>query len=276
MFHLPHPKGTGVVRQNHFAALLSTLSLALLFLLQVAGSPAMGGLSTEVRGVSNDYGIPPHLSPGLLSTCTNCVVGNITVDFPDGGTALDPSAGNLFVANWTTDSYLTVANASSNRVVTTLTTEFMPLGVTYDSTNRYIYVCGAGDGIIDVFNGTTDKLVTSINAYNTTGVQNPYSSAFDSANGDIYFVSAGADQKQSANLSIVDGATNKLVQSIPLGLSFAGGSRLNVLATPEGVAIDPYNGEVLVNGGNAINGTNGIAVVSVVTTRLLEALATVR
>ena len=210
-----------------------------------------------------------HLShPTPTSSCVNCVVGNITVDSPRGGMALDPANGRLFVTNWSVFYNLTVVNTSTNQPIKTLTTEYAPVGVTYDDRNGDVYVSGGDSGIIDVFNGSTYRLVTTINVLNSKAYGNPQASAYDPLNGRIYVVTASSITNDAGNLTVIDGSNNTIVATVPLkGGAFpdaqAGG------ANPEWVVVDSSNGEAYVANPLGISFGPSLAVVNITTNRLV-------
>ncbi len=178
-----------------------------------------------------------------MPSCTNCVVGNISVVSPSGGTGFDRYSNHLFVSNWSMAgglSNLTVIDVSTNRAITTLLTQYEPVGVTYAESNGDVYVSGGGSGIVDVFNGSTDKLATQINVLNSIGPGNPMGSAYDPANRTVYIETQGINNPAYASLCVVNTSKNSVVANVPLGVWFT--TLPNQSA--QQVTVDPKAGEV--------------------------------
>ena len=99
-----------------------------------------------------------------------------------------------------------------------------PVAAAFDPANGYIYVADSGCSTVSVINGSTNKVVATVNVES-----GPQAVAFDSANGYIYVANQG-----SGNISVINGSTNKVVATV------------NVGSEPDAVAFDSANGYIYV------------------------------
>jgi YVTN family beta-propeller protein len=106
-----------------------------------------------------------------------------------------------------------------------------PLAVAYDGLNGDIYVRGNGGETLSVVSATTDRIVTSISLPTSA---NPYGYApsilVDPLTGNLYAMNWNA-----GNISILDGATNRVTGSIGTALS------------PTSAVLDPTSGYIYVS-----------------------------
>ena len=184
------------------------------------------------------------------STTDRVEIGTIpSVGAGPRGIGFDPVNDEVFVAGTVRFTYampygtLTTINGSSHKVLGNLRSGsyFLPAGVVYDPANENMYVTDSGSGGIEVFNGSTDNLVTTIFIPCGTSASLLYEVtvqeiAYDPLNGylfatDYCFVEANSTSfYASYNLTIINGTSNRVVSSIPVGYE------------ADGVAVDTTNG----------------------------------
>jgi YVTN family beta-propeller protein len=68
------------------------------------------------------------------------------------GVAVDPSTGNVYVAN-NGNSTASVINGSTNTVTATVTVGSAPYGVAVDPTTNTVYVANSSSNTVSVFDG---------------------------------------------------------------------------------------------------------------------------
>ncbi len=150
----------------------------------------------------------------------------------------DPASGELYVVQTSSfgssvPSDIVVDSTPGNTFVTNFSTASGSGGCVYDSSNKDIYV--AGGGTVSVFNAVTNAFLTNVTFPSGTA---PTGITFDSQNGYLY------TSDSSNAVSVINGATNQLLGSIPVG------------ATPMGIGWDSSNGDVYeVSNGNGGQGT---------------------
>ena len=121
-----------------------------------------------------------------------------------------------------------------------------PVGVTFDSSNGYVYVANDRSNSVSVINGTTNTVIDTI------GVgSGPYAVAFDSSNGYVYVTNKGSN-----SVSVINGATNKVIDTIAVGYY------------PIGVAFDSSNGYLYV----ADSGTYVVSVINGATNTVIDTI----
>ena len=170
----------------------------------------------------------------VINGVTNTVVTTIATGPGTNSSwiTFDPANGHLFVSNSNATS-LTVINGATDTVITTFTplAGYHPEGLTYDPVNGEVYVSlqnvSGGPGRQDLtvaINATTYATVARM----AVGV-NPIGLQYDPVDGDIYVANSNSD-----NVSIIDGATDRVIGSLTVG---------NV---PVQVSVDLATGELYV------------------------------
>lgn len=148
------------------------------------------------------------------------------------GLAFDPADCNFYASN-EVENTLTVVNAVSNSLVSTISTGRSPNGVAVDinqgSSYGDVLVANYAANTVSVFNASSNTMIQTINVG-----QNPDGIAFDPNSGDFYVANYG-----SGTVSVIDGATFQVVSTLPAG---SGAS---------GVAYDPENGNVYITDANS-------------------------
>lgn len=128
--------------------------------------------------------------------------------------------GKGYVTNWgdftpTDDDYLAVIDLTSNTIINTISTSYLPEEIIAQGNTIYVATGVFGNGnTIDVIDATTDTLVENVSVGNS-----PNSLQIDD-DGDLWVLS-------SENLIEVNTATNEVSRTIPLNASITTPSNLN-------------------------------------------------
>ncbi len=230
----------------------------------VANVSVMPGVNGGVFDPANGYiymtgtlpcnnGCPVGDVPGyvlVISTETNVLVGNITLNFeyPSPYAPLpltnqfqsfdspsppmfDPANGDIYVSN-TGGNTTSVISGATNSLLTNVVVGDGPGTPVVDSANGAVYV-PTGSGV-SVISGSTNALTTTLGVSAGQPVFNPM-------NGDIYVPSQTQDVCQAgaclinSTISIISGATNTVVATVPL------------CTFPSGSSVDTSNGDVYVS-----------------------------
>jgi YVTN family beta-propeller protein len=160
--------------------------------------PGSGKDVQVINGSSNTIQIAINLGKYAYNLQTPTYVGGSVNDIYVPVSSNDPPPDNVTVISGATDTILTRLSTGENSFPTT--------GV-YDSANGDLYVPQYGyydHSNVTVINTTTNTVVANI----PVGAF-PVTPAYDPADGDIY-----VPNTLSNNLSIIDGATNKVVGTI--------------------------------------------------------------
>ena len=191
--------------------------------------PANGDIYVTTWNTPNARGT---YGPGTISVIdgnTNTILKNITVGSQPVPLVFDNSNGNLYVGNEYSSS-LSVINVTVNTVIDTITLPAIPDGLAYDSSNNNIYVSGGvGSDYVYVISSLTNTLVANITLPDS-GLEGI---AFNPSNGYVY-VATGYGGFGPGAISIINGATNKIVTNITVGV------------WPVGVTYDNSNGYIYV------------------------------
>jgi YVTN family beta-propeller protein len=112
------------------------------------------------------------------------------------------------------------------------------MGMTYDATTGNVYVTNylAYPGTVSVINATLDSVLATVTVGN-----DPYGTAWDSANGDVYV--SDFNNTNPGNVSIIAGSNNSVIRTLPAGWG------------PAGIAFDNTRGRVFVANWNSNNVT---------------------
>jgi YVTN family beta-propeller protein len=181
----------------------------------------IGAISTPARAQSVTFA-------GVQTT--------VTVGFEPSSVAVDSANGEIYVANYGSNT-VSVINGATNTVVATIPVGANPSSVAVDSASGEIYAANYGGGTVTVINGPTNTVVATI----AVGA-NPSSVAVDSAIGEIYVGNYGSN-----TVTVINDSTNTVV-----------GSAIPVGANPSSVAVDVLSGEIFV--GNY--GSNTVTVIN--------------
>jgi YVTN family beta-propeller protein len=159
------------------------------------------------------------------------VVSTVTVGtFPDG-VAYDSGMGEIFVANFASNT-VSVISDSTNKVVATVTLGNGPDCVAYDSGKGEIFVTNYGSGTVSVISDSNNSIVATI-AVGTT----PTGVAYDSGKSEIFVANSG--DGVGTTVSVISDDNNTVVATV------------NVGTEPEGVAYDSGKDEIFVANTNS-------------------------
>ena len=195
----------------------------------LTGRGVLRGLSSNPRAGAPSLGAPAALRPPLLapvvgSANATVVVYNQTLvngnDVAANGLspfwlAVNASSGVVFASD-TGGNAVSVVNATSERVITTVAVGQYPNGLAFDPANDELYVANAGSHNDSDIGGPDYHVITSI----PVGKQ-PMGVAYDPDNQRVYVGNWG-----SGNLSVINGSTNRVMASIAIG-SPVGGMAFN-------------------------------------------------
>lgn len=112
-------------------------------------------------------------------------IKNITISGTLDGIVYDPVNGEVYVLDSTTNS-ISVINATTNAVITTIPSCSTPNDIAMDTVNDNLYVaCGVSSGSdVSVINGSANKNIQNF-SFGTAFTK----AAYDIGSGDLYFVS---------------------------------------------------------------------------------------
>lgn len=190
------------------------------------GHGAQGAAEDPVSGdvYIADYGAN---SVAILDPSNNSLVATVTTgNFPEE-IGVDTASGNVYVANLGTaqsDSNLTVISGTTSGSIASITLVTYPTSLTAAS-NGNVYAIDHGGADAYIVPESTNRE----SGMAPSDAAGPVASAFDSATGDLYIVSAG-----TGTVNVVTG-TGSPVTTLQLGFD------------TDGVAYDAANGKVYVS-----------------------------
>jgi YVTN family beta-propeller protein len=192
--------------------------------------------------------ISTFLSDGHFSLAgtakADSVVGTISVGNGPMGIGYDSANGNMYVANFYSNTVSVIDENTNNVIVTIpLGSNTSPADVAFDSANGNIYVTNYNAGTVSVINGDTNRVIGVIAGLR----QGVFAAAFNSANGNVYVTNYNA-----GTVSVINGNTNRVIATI-----FVGGN-------PTAIDVNSANGNVYV-----ADGINSVGVINPITNRLV-------
>lgn len=159
------------------------------------------------------------------------LLANISVGSYPRGIAFDANSGDLYVANYVSNT-ISIINPTTYAVIKTLNLNsgWNPTGVV--AANGYnVYVSDDGTNEVTLISGSTNSFVTNITVGN-----GPFGLAYDSTNGYVDVTNYFAN-----TVSVIKVSTNSVIATVPVGTG------------PVGAAT--YNGDVFVTNYNSNNVT---------------------
>ena len=147
-------------------------------------------------------------SPGSVSVIdgvTNSVVATAPVGGSPCQVAVNSQSNKIYVTNSSNQS-VTVIDGATN-AATTVSVGSQPCALAVDSTSNKVYVAN-GDATVTVIDGASNNTATVTLAANPTHI------AVNSVTHQVY-ISVG--RAPEANVTVLDGATNQILNSFPLG-----------------------------------------------------------
>ncbi len=204
--------------------------------------PANGALYISPgAGSVNDSHITV-VNPSNYTVEAEIPLSNLSYDL-----VYNPTNADLYLLSY---SNLTIVSTAWDSVVGSLT---LPGGregpLVVDTTNGDVYCASnvSDTDIVTVVSGTTGTVLGTIAA----GPGEAYSMAFDPVTGDLYLATY-----RSGTVSILSGATNTLVSTVPVGVA------------PVAMAVDSVNGDVYV----ANSASNNVSVISGATNTVMATI----
>jgi len=183
----------------------------------LSGFAAVAGLSGHVDNIGG--------AKSISSVQQNTQIGQ----YPDGnnsqGGAYDPYNQELYITNYFSDN-VTVINAFSNISVANISVGQEPLGITYVPYNHDMYVNNYATNNISIISSVNNTVVANISLPG-----NPEFSVYDPQSETLYV--SGYDGTGAVWIINVTNNTIVSTPGIPPG-------------DTEGVAFDPYNGDVYI------------------------------
>ncbi|VVC06248.1 Virginiamycin B lyase [uncultured archaeon] len=148
----------------------------------------------------------------------------ITLSPTDSGpTNIAHTSNVVYVTNLLSNT-VSVINATTGNVVTTITVGIEPYGIVYDNDNGKIYVANFGSDNISVIDPSSNTVIQTI-----SGVSNPSELMYDSTNQDLYVTSMTSNK-----VFVIDSLSNNVITTIVVGTQ------------PDGIVYDNDNGKIYV------------------------------
>lgn len=152
------------------------------------------------------------------------------------GLAVNPVTGRIYASD-ADNGFLLVIDGKTNTIIDQIFVSSQPGGISVNPKTNRVYIAGSGfPGLIMVYDGATDALVTNI------------PEDFGVANTAVNFRLDRAYATDSNEVIVVDGATNQEVTQVPAG-PFANGIDINLLNNKVYVA-NSSGGTVTIIDGN--------------------------
>ena len=153
----------------------------------------------------------------VVDIANNTVIENLFVGVNPVAVAVDPANDRVYVVaeslgyvyGYYFAGNLTVVDARSLEVLSTITLGPTPESLAIDTATGNVYVAETGSDNVTVVNTSTDQVVGNV----TVGWQ-PYGMAVDPVTGDLYVASY-----ESGNLSVFSPGVDAIVATIPTGES---------------------------------------------------------
>jgi YVTN family beta-propeller protein len=170
-------------------------------------------------------GTPPGKGTvSVINGATGVVTSTITVGFGSPyGIAVDATRNTVYVAN--VGGSVSVINGAGTppAVTSTITVGPAPFGVAVNATTNTVYATNFGNGTVSVINGagTPPAVISTI----TVG-RNPVGVAVNEANNTVY-VANTSSVSDGNSVSVIDGATGVVADTIPVGSYPLGGVAVN-------------------------------------------------
>jgi YVTN family beta-propeller protein len=143
----------------------------------------------------------------IIDPATNEVVGNIPVGNSPWDLIYDSRDGNLYVTNAGSDN-VSVIDGSSNRVVASVPAGNSPTSICFQAGSDLLYVANPDSNNVTVFNGSINSQVTTV----ASSAPYPRGVVCDPDNGLTYVM-----DEQAGTVDMINGTTNSLFGSIPVG-----------------------------------------------------------
>src|SRR3990172_4946493 len=172
------------------------------------------------------------------------VVATVPVGSRPLGVCVNPSTNHVYVVNAGNDN-VSVIDGATNKVIATVPTGFTPNDVCVNPNTNRLYVVNWDNDNVSVIDGATNQVIATIKVgdipFDGVGF-GLFTAAFkvgklgvcvNPSTNRVYVTNA-----DSNNVSVIDGATNKVIATVPVGSS------------PLGVYVNPNTNRVYVTNDN--------------------------
>ena len=199
-------------------------------------------ISVAVNPVTNLIYTANHYDDtvSVINGLTNAVVNTIAIDSNNWclwDVAVDPITNCIYVANFW-GATVAVINGSTNTVVDTLDLQADPRDIVVNPVTNLIYVANM-DGTVWVFDGSNNRLVTTVDVGTSQQSWGIFVDVNPLTNRIYVTNSVPFNGSWIAAISVIDGSTNNVVDTVNVGYSQRGAS---------GVAVNPRTDRIYVNG----------------------------
>lgn len=193
-----------------------------------------------------------------FSTCSSCVLRDVSVGMGPVALAYDVGMKEVFVANYGSDNVSVIPDGTGTSSVN-IEVGTQPFGLAYDQGRGEVFVsnmdscCSSSSSSdnVSVINDTTNRVVANVSVGGW-----PEGLAYDRGRGEVFVANYGSN-----NVSIIEDSTNRVVANIPVGQE------------PVALAYDPAKGEVFADGYS--HGSNYPAIMSVINDTSNSVVATI-
>jgi YVTN family beta-propeller protein len=145
----------------------------------------------------------------LVSPSAGGIIERISLDNSPLNIAFNPSNGNMYVTHPAANSLVSVINASTNQVETTI-----PLGgqsgaysIAFNPSNGNMYVTNKGSNTVSVIDSNNNQVNKTISVGS-----NPIDIAFNPSNNNMYVTN-----QESNTITVIDSTNNEVTYTIPVG-----------------------------------------------------------
>ncbi|MCI4323454.1 MAG: YncE family protein, partial [Thermoplasmata archaeon] len=164
---------------------------------------------------------------------------NLSAGIEVGGSpsllAYDPTAGEVFVANYGSNNVSVISDAT-NTVVASVTVGEGPFAAAYDPAQGEVFVTNHEANTVSVISDASDAVVATISVGNA-----PLGIAYDPSAGELFVADASTN-----DVSVISDSTDMVVATIAVG------------SAPYDVAYDSGTGEIFVSN----HGSNNVSVIA--------------
>ncbi|OHD72137.1 MAG: hypothetical protein A2V99_01290 [Spirochaetes bacterium RBG_16_67_19] len=236
-------------RTGNTVSVINGLDGSSITTIAVAAAPIAIGVNPVTRKVYvAHFGADISVIDGSTDTVSTTIIYGVSGDFPSIG--VNPVANKIYAA-WQYDSPTSVQiiDGVTDILGTPYSANTYPTSIAFNTASNKVYVLDWGSSDIQVLDGTTDVLLTTIPLISSTekcGI------AANSATNKIYFTDGAA----SGSVYVVDGSTDTVLATpIPVGGNLTGPDE------GAGVAVNPITNRVYVTNSldNTVSVIDGIA-----------------
>jgi YVTN family beta-propeller protein len=174
--------------------------------------------------VSNNSPYSASSTVSVIDDTSNTIIGTVNAGLGPLDLAYDSSNNEIYVTHFPIVSgartnFVTVISGSSNSIVANITVGVQPAGILYDPANNDIYVADSGSSQVSIISGQTNTVVATV-PLKLSAYVSPFGLVYDPANNEILVTNQlpnGGSAASSNVVSIIDGASNRLLGNMTLG-----------------------------------------------------------